>query len=151
MRALGELFGPVDGSLGAKMRAQGGQKKKFRKFKEPPRVPKSRKRAPKKPPRAPKTSQRQPQTPPKASLYPEARFFKIRALAKAKSRFLRVAGSAWELNIDTKMGQDENMLFEERAREQNPKRDQSTITKPKQVVREFQDSSTFFEGDVWAR
>ena len=61
MRALGELFGPVDGSLGAKMRAQGGQKKKFRKFKEPPRVPKSRKRAPKKPPRAPKTSPREPQ------------------------------------------------------------------------------------------
>ena len=61
MRALGELFGPVDGSLGAKMRAQGGQKKKFRKFKEPPRVPKSRKRAPKKPPRAPKTSPREPE------------------------------------------------------------------------------------------
>ena len=61
MRAPGELFGPVEGSLGAKMRAQGGKKKKFRTFKEPPRVPQSRKIAPKNPPITPKTIPREPQ------------------------------------------------------------------------------------------
>ena len=43
--SVSELFGPFEGSLGAKMRAQGIQKQKFRTFKEPRRVPKSKKRA----------------------------------------------------------------------------------------------------------
>ena len=64
MRALGELFGGVGSSSGAKMGAEGGSrglKKKFWKFGVPPKPPKSAKRGPKRPPRAPKTRPREPQ------------------------------------------------------------------------------------------
>ena len=61
MRALGEQFGVVEGSSGAKMGAQGCPNKKFREFGVPLGAPKSTKRAPERPPGAPKTMPTYPQ------------------------------------------------------------------------------------------
>jgi len=60
MRALGEQFGVVEGSSGAKMGAQGCPNEKFGDVGVPPGAPKSTKRAPKTPPGAPKRSPREP-------------------------------------------------------------------------------------------
>ena len=60
MRALGEQFGVVEGSSGAKMGVQGCPNEKFGDVGVPPGAPKSTKRAPKTPPGAPKRSPREP-------------------------------------------------------------------------------------------
>ena len=60
MRALGEQFGVVEGSSGAKMGAQGFPNEKFGDVGVPPGAPKSTKRAPKRPPGAPKRSPTEP-------------------------------------------------------------------------------------------
>jgi len=114
MRAPGEPPGAVGGPAGAKIGAQGSPNKKFAKFRVPPKARKSTKRASSSPQEHPKRAQESPKTPSSASLDPKPGFFEYRAPSEAKSRFLRVGGSAWELKIDTKRLEDkENNDFEE--------------------------------------
>ena len=67
-------------------------------------------RGPQEPPRRPQEHQKgakeSHQTPERASSDPQPWFFENRAPAEAKSRFLRVGGTAWEVKIITKRVQD---------------------------------------------
>ena len=74
----------------------------------------------------PKEAQENPKTPSRASLIPKPCFFKNRAPAKAKSMFLRVGGSAWELKIDPKRFREK---IKNDIEKRNTKRDENKSIK----------------------
>ena len=66
------------------------------------KAPKNSQEPPKAPQELPKGARESPKTLSKPSLDLTRRFFKHLKIPAGKSRFLRVGGSAWELNIDPK-------------------------------------------------
>ena len=123
MRALGEQFGVVEGSSGAKMGVQGCPNEKFGDVGVPPGAPKSTKRTPKTPPGAPKRSPREPPNTRKSIIRSQTLIFRKSSPAAAKSRFLRVGGTAWEVKIDTRRVQDKKRKhFKYDCKRRNEKR-----------------------------
>ena len=105
------------------MGVQGCPNKTFETFGVPYKRPKSTKKAPKRPPGAPKRSPREPPNTLKSFFKSQTLIFLKSSPADAKSRFLRVGGTAWEVKIDTKRVQDKKeMHFEYDCERRNEKR-----------------------------